>query len=370
MGLPNIQISFEELGVTAIKRGEKGIVALVLYDEKTTKNLNDIYEMYDANDYPDSLDEYNITQIKKTWLGYITTPRKVILAIEPLTEGVKKGDVSHASFDALENLNWDVLAIPGIEQTEIEGVGAWIKSLNDNYQKGVIAVLPNGRLDDESIVNYTTPTVTDFNDETHATTDYTARLAGLIAGTPLQISCTFAPLMELKSCTSYKKDELDSRIDLGELVLFNDGEKIKVARGVNSLVTVSENKRGGFKKIKLVQLMHLIQSDIKKAAEDNYIGKYANNYDNKVLLASAIYGYLLELERAGLAERGQSLCRIDLEAQRNYLISTGYKTKDGRGQEDWEEIDIMYGDTDDKVFLKARAKLLDAIEEIELPIEI
>lgn len=370
MGLPRINITFEELGISAIRRGEKGIVALVLYDDKTTKSLQDVYTMYDANDIPEGITEANKIQIQKAWLGYVTTPKQVVLVFEQNGESVKVGDTTQAAFSSLEYIKWDVLAIPEIEQEEVEGVVAWVKSLNDNYKKGVIAVLPHANSDSEYIVNYTMPSVKDRAGRVFDAAGYCGRIAGLIAGTPLTIACTFAPLPELVECTIFKKEELDGKIKNGQLVLFFDGEKIKVARGVTSLTTVAENKRESFKKIKLVQLMQLIRSDITKAAEDNYLGKYSNSYDNKVLLCSAIGGYLLELERAGLAEKDQSICRVDLEAQKNYLISTGYIPRNGRKPEEWEETDILYGDTDDKVFLRARSKLLDAIEDIDLPIEI
>lgn len=370
MGLPFIDITFKELGISSIRRGQKGIVALVIYDDKNTESLDTVYEMYDANDYPETFSEYNKKQIQKAWLGYVTTPRKVIVVVEQGGEAVKKGDVTQNAFALLESMTWDILAVPGIQLEETEALAAWIKSMNDNYHKGVVAVMPHTPNDNENIINYTMPEVKDMAGNVYKTEDYLSRIAGLVAGTPMTISCTYAPLMELVSCTNFKKDELDDKIDNGQFVLFNDGAKIKVARGVNSLNSITEDKRDSFKKIKLVQLMHLIRTDIKRAAEDNYLGKYSNSYDNKILLCSAITGYLKELERAGLAEKDQSQCLIDVEAQKNYLISTGYKTKDGRGPEDWEEIDILYGDTDDKVFLNARTKLLDAIEEIHLPIEI
>lgn len=369
MGLPEIKITFEELGISAIRRGEKGTVAVVLYDKKSASNLKDLYTMTNARDIPEGLSEYNKDQIQKIWLGYVTSPRKVHVLIEEEKEGVNKGDLKHGAFNLLETLDFDILTVPGVAQAQVEPLIGFVKSLNENGNKGVIAVLPNAKADSEYIVNFTTPVIT-TDTKTYETTDYCSRIAGIIAGTPLQISCTYVPLKEVVACTNYKKEELDQKIEDGQLVLFNDGKKVKIARGVNSLTTKVQNKREGFTKIKLVQLMNLIRTDIKRAAEDNYLGKYANSYDNKILLCSAIGGYFKELEREGLAEKGQSYCRINVEAQRNYLESTGYKTTDGRGPDMWEELDILYGDTDDKVFLKARVKLLDAIEEITLPIEI
>ena len=164
------------------------------------------------------------------------------------------------------------------------------------------------------------------------------------------------------------RETLDSRIDNGEFVVFDDGEKIKVARGVNSYVTTVQDKGKSFKKIKLVELMDMVHDDIKKTAEDNYLGKYANSYDNRCLLITAINGYFLELEAASLAEKGKNNCSIDVEATKVYLMKNGRKTKEELKQ--MKEIDIKYENIGDNVFLTAEMSLLDAIETIKLPIHI
>jgi len=61
MGAPSITISFTEKGVSAVERGERGIVALLLKDTKKT-GLNVIY---DITDIPDTLTDVNKSYIKK-----------------------------------------------------------------------------------------------------------------------------------------------------------------------------------------------------------------------------------------------------------------------------------------------------------------
>lgn len=103
--------------------------------------------------------------------------------------------------------------------------------------------------------------------------------------------------------TRLTKEQLDTAIDSGEFVLFHDGEKVKVGRGVNSLKTTSQEKGEAFKKIKIVETMDMIQNDIRMTAEDGYIGKYANSYDNKCLLIMAVKGYLEELSGPASSRR-------------------------------------------------------------------
>lgn len=41
---------------------------------------------------------------------------------------------------------------------------------------------------------------------------------------------------------------MDEKIDAGEFIVFRDGDYIRVARGINSLTTVSDTKTDDFKK--------------------------------------------------------------------------------------------------------------------------
>lgn len=202
------------------------------------------------------------------------------------------------------------------------------------------------------------------------TKDYCSRIAGLIAGTPLNISCTFAPTNEVVEIEHIKKEDYNKRIEAGELLLYDDREKIKVARGVNSFVTTVEGKQDSFKKIKIIEAMDMIFTDIKKTAEDSYLGKFSNSYNNKILLLTAIKTYLQGLERDGIVEEGSTNLEIDIEAQREYLSSIGYVAKGGKKVEDMDDTEVAKATTRDKVFFKAEIKILDAIEEIHLPITI
>lgn len=116
--------------------------------------------------------------------------------------------------------------------------------------------------------------------------------------------------------------------------------------------------------------MDAMADDIQWAAQDSYIGKYANSYDNKVLLMSAILGYMEILENDGLLAKGSSHVEINIEAQKAFLKSMGYQTIDKRTVDEMDLKEIKEADTKDKVFIKAYCKILDAIEEIELDVVI
>jgi hypothetical protein len=133
---------------------------------------------------------------------------------------------------------------------------------------------------------------------------------------------------------------------------------------LNSLQTVTATKGEDFKKIKIVEAVDMIRTDIKKTAADNYIGKYANSYDNKCLLITAIKGYFSGLEDSNIVASGTSSVEIDIDAQETYLKSIGKDTTQMSEQE------IKTATTADKVFLKSSISILDAIEDIDLNITI
>lgn len=168
--------------------------------------------------------------------------------------------------------------------------------------------------------------------------------------------------MELTDCTRLTKEEMDKAVDAGKFIVWHDGEKVKTARAVNSLVTTTVEKGDSFKKIKIVEAMDMISNDITKTAEDSYLGKYPNSYDNKCLLLSAIHSYLKQLMNDGVLSSEQ--VEINTGANMAYLEEHGIKT------EDMDENALKMADTGSSVFLKAKMKIVDAIEDIVLPIKI
>ena len=157
------------------------------------------------------------------------------------------------------------------------------------------------------------------------------------------------------------------KVGKGEFVLFKEAGRIKVARGVNSLTTVSDtvttdvqSKGDLFQKIKTVDIMDLIANDIRATARDAYIGKLSNSFDNKVLLMSAIHGYFDGLINDGLVEKNTVEVDIDMEEQKKYLKSKGVNLATMSDRE------IREANTGDQVFIAVKCKILDAIESISI----
>ena len=69
----------------------------------------------------------------------------------------------------------------------------------DNNEHKILAILPNCDADHEGIINFTTNGIVS-GDKTYTAAKYCSRIAGILAGTPLTISATYAPLNELDDC--------------------------------------------------------------------------------------------------------------------------------------------------------------------------
>lgn len=385
MGAPSITISFIEKAISAVTRGERGIVMLWVKDTLPAAAVNPVTAVTES-DIPDTLKDTTKEQIKLAMIGYTNAPKKVLVYCMGISDDADSGKIDEGykkAMEAAETIKFNYLAIPTVETDQkAQDIATWVKQMRDNKKKKIKAVLPNVKADNEGIINYTTPkavkttTVTAGNgtkttvDTVYTAEQYCARIAGLIAGTPMTIACTYAPLSELSDCT--RLTDIDTPVDNGELIIFYDGEKVKVARGVNSFTTTIDGKGDSFKKIKIVEAMDMINDDITKTAQDSYLGKYANLYSNKCLLLSAISSYFSQLQRDGIVSSYS--VGLDADAIREYLKGKGLQATLGDGTvkdvDECSDEEIITADTGSFVFLTSNVKILDAIEDIKMPIYI
>ncbi|NBI30714.1 phage tail sheath subtilisin-like domain-containing protein [Chengkuizengella marina] len=351
MGLPEININFSSLSVSAIQRSQRGIVALILKDDTGDFETREYRTVTDIND--GDWTAGNMDYIEKAFLG---VPSKVI---------IERLDVSAANYnDALTRLaskRWNYLAIPGISNAEVSHVSTWLKSQRDNNKKTFKAVLPNSESDHAGIINFTTEGI-EVGDTTYSTSEYTARIAGVLAGLPLTRSSTYFELNEVDSITESETPDAD--IDAGQLILMSDGEKVKIGRGVNSLTTTTVEKGEDFKKIKIIEGHDLIREDITRTFNDNYVGKVNNSYDNQVLFITAVNAYLNGLLGEVLDGASDNKIDVDVEAQRKAWESQGTDMSEFNEQQVKQK---SYGS---KVFIAGKLKFLDAVEDLNFNISV
>ena len=355
LNAPTFSLTFKELGTTATVRGNKGIVAIIVRD---AADLNPVV-LTQAGQIPTALSADVQAYIARAFLGYVAPPQKVIVYV--LAED---GDIT-AALNYMESVDFDYLAGPmECSEADAKAMADWVKAQRKTNFSKAKAVLPNHAGDDPGIINFSNAVLVGGGKQFTAA-EYCARIAGLIAGTPMHCSATYAPLPELTNCDRMTKAERDAAVAAGKLFAFWDGRKAKLCRAVNSLVTTDEAAGilDSFKKIKKVEVMDLIRSDVRCTVEDEFIGKYANNYDNKMLLVASLRGYFESLYADQLVQEGYTV-DLDLAAIEEYLSKAG---KDTSGMSEQE---LRKADTDAHIFLIIRCRILDAIEDATIKIEI
>lgn len=361
MGLPDIVIEFSKKAVVAIKAGTLGVVGIILKDAKNAGAM----VLRGVDEIPTGDSAFSATNTAYIERAFLGTPSKVI--IYTLPEDAE--DYKEAfKFFGTQKVNYMVGA-PDISEAEATALATWIKGLRKNTIRRPVAVLPNTAGDTRAVVNFSVvnSSATDkieAGEAKYTEAEYCSRIAGLLAGLDLRISATFKPLNEVTAIPNAEEEEVDTAVDEGKLTLYNDGERIVIARGVNSLVTVNEVETEDLMKIKINAIQDLIEGDIYSTINSSYIGNYSNSYDNKCLLITAIKGYLKGLEATeggkGYLKADSSTIEINVAKQKQYLESTGVDTSKMSEQE------IKEANTGSKVFLKGTISILDAIEDVDI----
>lgn len=345
LGLPEVLIVFKTLASSLINRSSRGVVALILKDD-TSEFDTKIYTK--ASDVASAdWTAGNVDYIAKAFLG---KPSRVIV------ERVDTDEALTDAFARLKNKAFNYLAVPEATSLEVTAISNWIKACRADDKKSFKAVLPNIAADSEGVINFTTEDIK-VGETTYTATEYCARIAGILAGTPIDQSSTYYVLSEVESITESLTPDTD--IGAGKMILINDGTKIKIGRGVNSFTTTTATKGEDFKKIKIIDAMDMIGDDIRTTFEDNYIGKVPNSYDNKILFCAAVNKYLKTIQGDGvLYDQFENTVSIDIDAQAQWLEDNDVDISE------MSEEQIKTAPTGSNVFLAGQIKIQDAMEDL------
>lgn len=364
-GMPQIIINFRTKGTTAIKRSARGIVAMILHNE--TKDEIHNYTIRDVSDIPDTgLTDENVDLIKKCLLG---TPLRILVYTLPNTnvDGATKNQTNVLKM--LTNIKWNWLCAPTASVQEQQDLASWIKAQRDNKHKTFKAVLSGQTADHEGIVNFCTndikvQTDTDSSGNpvytTYTALQYTARIAGILAGLALDRSATYFKLTEVESVEVY--EDIDTLIDQGELLLIDeqDGDGVKIARACNSLTTFTTDKGEEFRKIKIIEGIDLVTDDIRDTFKKYYVGKVINGYNNKMLFISAIMVYFSEIKGNVLDADATNTVDIDTTWQSNYA------KLHGDDPATMSVMEIRQYNTGDTLALVGDIRFVDAMENLKI----
>lgn len=368
-GLPQVLINFRTQGTTALKRSARGIVAMILHDG--SKNEIQQFRISDTTDIPDEILSAKSVELVKLCLK--GTPLRVLLYVIPEvgTEVEPDGHLTDQNdvLDLIQAVKWNWICNPTSTGTEQADLSSWVVAQRNNKRKTFKAVCAKQAADHEGIVNFCTDDIvaengTDENGDpvytTYNAVQYTARIAGILAGLALDRSATYFALTEVQSVESYT--DIDERIDKGQLLLFDeqDGNGVKIARACNSLITFTTDKGEDFRYIKIIEALDMITDDIRDTFKKYYVGKVINVYNHKMLFITAVLVYFDEIKGNVLDRDGKNTVDIDEQAQLNYAKLHGEKT------EDMSAMEIRKYNTGTRVMLTGNIKPVNAMEDLTI----
>lgn len=355
IGLPSLSIQFQAAAQAAANRSKKGFAGVFVRDAK----VQGLHQLSSAALIPTELGQDNQDYIARTFTGSDRgSPSKVVAVV--IAPGTEDTTALAAGLTLIESLSLDYIAgPPDITEKEKALLQFWVKARRRAYRTEKAVIPQAGDPDDMGIINFDETSLSAGAAEFTAG-QYASRLAGILAGIPQSMSSTSAALPELTAVTPRTLAEQDGAVDAGKLILVHDGQKAKIGRGVNSLTTIPANGKEDWRKIKVVEGMDLITYYLRTTIEAQYIGRYANTYDNKCVLITAVTEYFDYLERSGVLSKGESFVGIDTAAQERWLKSQGVETADLTGQQ------IKEHDTGSWVFLKCGGRLVDAMEDFQV----
>jgi hypothetical protein len=364
-GLPQVLIDFKTKGITAIKRSARGVVVLILKCEST--DTSNKYKISDVSEIPEGVfDEASTDLIKKCLDG---TPLRIMVYTLPKASVQAPKNTQATLLKQLKHIRYNYIAAPTGTVQDQQDLASYIKAERNNSRKTVKAVVGSVAADFDGVINFCTEEIkvaTGKNTagkttyKTYTPIEYTARIAGILAGLPLDRSATYYKLTEVESVKVY--EDLNDRIDHGELHLFDeeDGEGVKIARACNSLQTFTTDKGEEFRKIKIVECVDMVTDDIRDTFKKYYVGKYINDYDHKMLFISAILVYFGQLQGNVLDNRAGNTVDIDEQFQKDYAIIKGENVSQ------MTNMQIREYNTGSQIGLSGKVKFVDAMEDLKI----
>lgn len=294
---PGLYLNFVERALAQIAGGPRGVVGLPIFNyaggELSAGNFYVVATEKEANE---QVGAANAAPILRALSGG---------AAEVLVYAVPE-EVDYAAMrDAFEARPFNVFVYPGeVDAGEQDATVAWVDR-NRKEGKHFSAVFGGTaaedqdptvgnarsiRLADDYVVNLITGVV--LGDGSQLTSaEYASVIAGLIAGTGINKSITYAALPVADVTKRLRNNEINAALTSGSLVLVHDGRNVKVEQGVTT--KSDETARG---KIRIMRARQAVATDIPATAKDRYIGKIDNNPAGQATLISAIKAYLETLE--------------------------------------------------------------------------
>ena len=349
--MQSIKFKIQALAETVNTRATHGVLFLVLDDA----NVTGLYTYTKLKKVIENYESENKAIIATAFSDYGV--KKVVVAAKHDESGITVSlDGALALLNKVSLNGW--LAVPQITgETEKKKVADFIKSQRNDEDYPLKGVLYNYKSDCDGIVNFTA------KDLGKTTSDkYVVEVAAQLCVLGPNDSITNQIAKNVTSCDV--KDDNDTCVANGELFLFNDGTNIVFSRGVNSLTTIPSEQSESLSKIRVVEVIDMVKSDIKEILKVSYLGKLGNSYKNRKTVINNINTYLKSLSIEGYLNNDEySTAELDAEATREYLEKKGTET------DEMTDDEVLKAKLGTYVFIKITLKIMDCIEDVVINLQ-
>jgi hypothetical protein len=298
--------------------------------------------MWDVITYFNDIEKYRQSIIKTgtieeledndwiEWSGTGTLPSDEVV-VTKLTRGTN-GSVTNTLYSSedgylnkIKNYVWNTMAIPQAdsianEQTKA-AIVAFIRGLRENEGKKVQVVLHNDTSNYEGVISVRNGYKT--KDETIDPNMFTAYIAGLTAGSDVNVSNTYkvitgAVSIEYESgAKPYDNAAILDMLAKGQLILSTrqDGAVI-IEQDINTLHRPypSADVNYSFSKNRVIRTLDSINNEITNLFETTYIGKIGNDEDGRNVFKGDIISYLTRLQSIGAIQNFSSDTDVSVSA--------------------------------------------------------
>jgi hypothetical protein len=382
--MSKVTFSLEALVSSVSSRSEHGTLILVIDD----KNVQGLYTYKKLKKVTDNWETANKAYITTAFSDYGVNKVMVASAhvdADTTVDGVDNITKSLPTALALLNKVYENgwLVAPQVTSTSDKAIVAnFIKTQRADEDYPLKGVLYNYSADSEGIVNFTASdlqnTVTSSTTVDNATVDSsTVSGATTVSVDPntylVSIASNLCVLGSNESITNHVaknitncdiKDDPDVNVSNGEIFLFNNGTDIVFSRGVNSKTTIGTDESEALTKIRVIEVIDMVKSDLRKIFNSTYLGKTGNSYANRKSLTSTLNTYLKGISNEGyLSNDDVSYCELDVDSTKTYLEAQGTDT------DEMTDSDVLKAKIGTNVFIKIKLYVMDVIEDISIVLQ-
>lgn len=358
--LPSIEITFKQLAGTMIERSQRGIAILIVKDDTdATMTFTEYASITDAEKDADKYTAGNMQYIRDIF-GFALN-RVCVARI-----GTAEGTITEALAIVENNVKTGWVTVADGTTEDFEALATWTKSKENERKTYKTVCYKVATPDCKHIVNFYNDKVTFADDRQEQTgAAYCPSLIGILASCNVRRGVTYYKCPNLIKTKAVINSE--TAVEGGQFILINDDNTVKIALGINSMTTTDgTTATEDMRYIDTVEVMDLVSDDISRVFKNEYIGSYKNNYDNQILLISAINTYFKRLAEDDILDNHYpNRSDVDVSAQRQAWIDVG-KTE----AETWDDHKVKDNAFKRTVFLAADIRILGSMENLKFTVNL